>query len=148
MLMVIISFLIMSPIHTVVEFITLLHVVVVLAELNLFLFYVNVKFFLGIWCWSFCWKTINAGSIYKPIAGYLFREGFFIAKKAIIKNDSRILHSRFLGYTTLFVLDPFNNILDGLGYKQKVKPQITLKPVFFNPNTTRASWALNISANF
>ena len=50
MLMVIISFLIMSPIHTVVEFITLLHVVVVLAELNLFLFYVNVKFFLGIWC--------------------------------------------------------------------------------------------------
>lgn len=83
-----------------------------------------------------------------PIAGYLIREGFFIAKKAIIKNDSRILHSRFLGYTTLFVLDPFNNILDGLGYKQKVKPQITLKPVFFNPNTTRASWALNISANF
>lgn len=83
-----------------------------------------------------------------PIMGSAFGEGFFYAKKSILKNDSRVLNSRFLGKTTLFLMDPFNTILDGCGYKQKVKTQLNVAPVGFNNYSNKPIWGLNFSASF
>jgi hypothetical protein len=86
--------------------------------------------------------------IITPTIGSLFGEGFFYAKKEIFKHDKRILKSKFLGVTTLFVLDPFNTIVDGLGYKQKVKSQINISPVGFNNQSNQTIWGVTFSANF
>ncbi|MFV8326936.1 DUF3943 domain-containing protein [Flavobacterium sp. ZS1P14] len=86
--------------------------------------------------------------IVTPVLGSVVGEGFFYAKKSILKNDSRVLNSRFLGKTSLLLMDPLNTILDGCGYKPKVKPSLNVVPVGFNPNTKSATWGLSFSANF
>lgn len=83
-----------------------------------------------------------------PVVGSVVGEGFFYAKKSILRNDKRVLKSRFLGTTTLFLIDPFNTILDGCGYKQKVKTQMNIAPVGFNPSSDKMIWGVNFSASF
>jgi hypothetical protein len=83
-----------------------------------------------------------------PIIGSAMGEGFFYAKKSIIRHDKRVLKSRFLGGLTLFLIDPFNTILDGLGYKEKVKTQVTLAPIRIDPNSQATVWGVNFSAQF
>jgi len=67
--------------------------------------------------------------IMTPIIGSAIGEVFYHVKKVIMKNDKRILGSRFLGTATLLFLDPFNTVLDGVGYKQKVKSKPVSPPV-------------------
>ncbi|MBP6757692.1 MAG: DUF3943 domain-containing protein [Flavobacterium sp.] len=86
--------------------------------------------------------------IITPVLGSVLGEGFFYAKKAIVRHDKRILKSRFLGITSLFIMDPFNTIMDGFGYKAKVKTQMNLAPVGFEANSNKAVWGLNFSASF
>lgn len=86
--------------------------------------------------------------IITPIVGSAMGEGFFYAKKSILKNDSRVLNSRFLGKTSLFFMDPFNTIMDSFGYKQKIKTQLNVAPVGFNPYTKNTAWGLSFSASF
>jgi hypothetical protein len=43
-----------------------------------------------------------------PIIGSAFGEGFHLYKKKILKNDYRVLGSRFLGKTICWFIDPFN----------------------------------------
>ena len=45
-------------------------------------------------------------------------------------------------------MDPLNSILDGFGYKQKVKTQLNIAPVGFNPYTKNTTWGLSFSASF
>ncbi len=61
-----------------------------------------------------------------PVLGSAMGEGFFYAKKSILRHDHKILKSKFLGYTALFFMDPFNTILDGFGYQSKVKTQMNI----------------------
>ena len=75
--------------------------------------------------------------IFTPVLGSVVGEGFFYAKKSIVKHDKKVLHSRFLGITTLFLIDPFNTILDGLGYKEKVKTQMNIAPVGFDASSNK-----------
>lgn len=86
--------------------------------------------------------------IVTPVLGSVVGEGFFYAKKTILKNNSKILNSRFLGKTSLYLMDPLNSILDGFGYKQKVKTQLNIAPVGFNPYTKNTTWGLSFSASF
>ncbi|WP_395049446.1 DUF3943 domain-containing protein [Flavobacterium sp.] len=86
--------------------------------------------------------------IFTPVLGSVVGEGFFYAKKKIVKHDKRVLHSRFLGVTTLFLIDPFNTVLDGLGYKEKVKTQMNIAPVGFDANSNKTVWGINFSASF
>lgn len=86
--------------------------------------------------------------IVTPVLGSVVGEGFFYAKKSILKNDSRVLNSRFLGKTSLILMDPLNTIMDSFGYKQKVKTQLNLAPVGFNPYTKSATLGLSFSAIF
>jgi hypothetical protein len=83
-----------------------------------------------------------------PIVGSMFGEGFFYLKKSIIKNDSRVLNSRLLGKTTIFLMDPFNTVLDGLGYQTRVKTQFNVTPIGFDNRSGKPVWGLNFSAHF
>jgi hypothetical protein len=83
-----------------------------------------------------------------PILGSAMGEGFFYAKKSILRHDKRVLKSRFLGKTTLFLIDPFNSILNGFGYKEKVKTQMSIAPVGFDQFSNKTVWGVNFSASF
>jgi hypothetical protein len=86
--------------------------------------------------------------IITPVLGSVVGEGFFYAKKSIIRHDKKVLNSRVLGITSLFVIDPFNTVLEGLGYKEKVKTQMNIAPVGFDSFSNKPVWGLNFSASF
>ena len=86
--------------------------------------------------------------IITPIIGSLIGEGFFCAKKSILKHDKKILKSKTLGLTILFLIDPFNTILDGFGYKEKVKTQMNLAPVGINQFTKNPIWGVSFTTCF
>ncbi|PJJ08567.1 uncharacterized protein DUF3943 [Flavobacterium sp. 1] len=86
--------------------------------------------------------------IITPVLGSVIGEGFFYAKKSILKNDHRVLKSRLLGYTTLLIIDPFNTILDGFGYKEKVKTQLNVAPIGFDQGANKTIWGLNFNMRF
>lgn len=86
--------------------------------------------------------------IFTPIIGSVVGEIFFITKKRIMRHDKKVLKSRFLGITCLFIIDPFNTILDGFNYKEKVKTQVSIAPVGFDPSANKMIWGLNFSASF
>jgi hypothetical protein len=83
-----------------------------------------------------------------PIVGSAIGEGFFYIKKQIVEHDRRVLGSKFLGAVSLFVMDPFNTILDGTGYKQKVKTQLNIAPAVPNNVTGKNYLQLNVAAFF
>ncbi len=85
--------------------------------------------------------------IVTPITGSIMGEGFHIAKKAIQKNHNRILGCRFAGEAAMFLMDPFNQILDWCGYKG-VNAQANLAPVSINPTTGSPVWGINFSMRF
>lgn len=86
--------------------------------------------------------------IITPVVGSVVGEGFFYAKKSILKHDKRVLKSRTLGITTLFLMDPFNTILDGFGYQSKVKTQMNIAPVGVNQFSKTPVWGVQFSASF
>ena len=86
--------------------------------------------------------------IITPVVGSVVGEGFFLAKKSILRHDKKVLNSRFLGITTLFLIDPFNTILDGFNYKEKVKTQMNVAPVGANQFTGSTIWGVQFTARF
>jgi hypothetical protein len=86
--------------------------------------------------------------IITPVLGSVVGEAFFYAKKSIVKHDKKVLKSRVLGITTLFLIDPFNTILDGFGYKEKVKAQMSVAPIGFDAGSNKTVWGVNFSASF
>ena len=86
--------------------------------------------------------------IVTPVLGSVVGEGFFYAKKSILRNDHRVLKSRFLGYTSLLLMDPFNTILDGFGYKEKVKIQTNMTPIGYGPGTNKSAMGFNLNIQF
>ncbi|QKJ63938.1 DUF3943 domain-containing protein [Flavobacterium sp. M31R6] len=83
-----------------------------------------------------------------PVLGSVVGEGFFYAKKSIFKHDKKVLKSKVLGYTCLALIDPFNTLLDGFGYKEKTKAQLNLAPVGFDKGSNKAIWGLNFNMQF
>jgi hypothetical protein len=86
--------------------------------------------------------------IVTPVLGSVVGEGFFYAKKSIFRHDKKVLNSRFLGYTCLTLIDPFNTLLDGLGYNQKTKTNLSLAPVGFDKGANKAIWGVNFDMQF
>lgn len=86
--------------------------------------------------------------IITPVVGSAVGEGFFYAKKSILRHDKKVLKSKLLGYTSLFLMDPFNTVLDGFGYKEKVKTQMNVAPVGVNQFTGNAIWGVQFTAKF
>lgn len=86
--------------------------------------------------------------IITPVLGSVVGEGFFYAKKSILKHDRKVLNSKTLGYTTLFLIDPFNTLLDSFGYKDQRATQLNLAPVGFDKGANKAIWGLNFTMQF
>ncbi|HSD07731.1 DUF3943 domain-containing protein [Flavobacterium sp.] len=86
--------------------------------------------------------------IITPVLGSVVGEGFFYAKKSILRNDHRVLKSKFLGYTSLALMDPFNTLLDSFGYKERVKTQMNVAPVGFDQGARRPVWGVNFNMQF
>lgn len=97
---------------------------------------------------SFAETPSKQDLVITPVLGSAIGEGFFYAKKSILKNDHRVLKSRFLGYTSLLLIDPFNTILDGFGYQKKVKTQLNVAPIGFDQGTNKTIWGLNLNMQF
>ncbi|MGG7034076.1 MAG: DUF3943 domain-containing protein [Flavobacterium sp.] len=97
---------------------------------------------------SFAERPSVQDLIITPALGSFVGEAFFYAKKSIIKNDKKILNSRALAITTLVLIDPFNTMLDGMGYKSKNKAQLGVQPVGFDYNSKKPILGLNFNVQF
>ncbi len=86
--------------------------------------------------------------IITPVVGSVVGEGFFYAKKSIVRHNHKILKSKILGYTALMLMDPFNTILDRFGYKERVKTQMNFAPVGVNQFSKTPVWGVSFSASF
>jgi hypothetical protein len=86
--------------------------------------------------------------IITPVIGSMVGEGFFYAKKSILRHDRKVLNSKFLGYTSLFLIDPFNTLLDSFGYKDQRTTQLSVAPVGFDKGANKAIWGLNFNMQF
>ena len=85
-----------------------------------------------------------------PTVGSALGELFFIAKGNIVRNDRRLLNSKFLGVTSIILMDPFNELLNAMGYKTKNKVQTysTIAPVGLDPITKKSIWGVQVAINF
>lgn len=85
-----------------------------------------------------------------PVIGSIIGEGFFIAKGKIIKNNRKVLNSKFLGNTSLFIMDPFNEMLDILGYKsdKKVNVYSSFLPLEQNRFNGKQTWGMQVVVKF
>jgi len=92
------------------------------------------------------WQDI----IVTPVIGSLVGEQFFKWKGKIIQNNKKVLNSRFLGFTSLFIMDPFNQILNGLGYKTKneVRNYSSISPLDYDLTTGKPIWGIQIVMTF
>jgi hypothetical protein len=92
------------------------------------------------------WQDI----IITPTLGSLLGEGFFIAKKKIIRNEKKVLNSKVLGGISLFIIDPINMVVDGFGYNSKKKMKITsaVMPVGLDLTSGKAVWGLQVAVKF
>lgn len=54
-----------------------------------------------------------------PVVGSIVGEGFYFAKRAILKNNYRILGSKALGYIVAFFLDPVNELIGYFSGEQR-----------------------------
>lgn len=97
---------------------------------------------------SFAERPSVQDIIITPVLGSFVGEVFFYAKKSILKNDKKILNSRALAITTLVLMDPFNTMLDGMGYKSKNKAQLGIQPVGFDYNSNKPILGLNFNVQF
>jgi len=88
--------------------------------------------------------------IVTPVIGALVGEQFFRWKRKIIRNERKILNSRILGGTSLFIMDPFNQILDGFGYKTQNKIQIysVIAPIQYDFTSNKSIWGLQVLVLF
>ena len=92
------------------------------------------------------WQDI----ILTPTLGSLIGEGFFHAKKSIIKNERKVLNSKVLGGVSLFLIDPINMVVDAFGYpqKNKVEAYSYLSPVGMDMVSGKPVWGMHVSLQF
>lgn len=88
--------------------------------------------------------------IITPIVGSFIGEVFFIWKGKIIRNERHVLNSYFLGRITLFVMDPFNELLDVFGYKTKNKKQTytAIVPISYDYHSKKPILGIQIVHHF
>ncbi len=88
--------------------------------------------------------------IITPTLGSLLGEGFFIMKGRIIQNEHKVLNSRILGVTSLFIMDPFNELLDVFGYKtqNKIQTYSTIAPVSYDFSSGKNIWGMQVVVVF
>ena len=88
--------------------------------------------------------------ILTPTLGSLLGEVFFVWKGKIIENERKVLNSKFIGGTSLFIMDPFNELLDIFGYKTKNKMQTysTIAPISYDFSSGKTIWGVQLVMQF
>ncbi len=71
-------------------------------------------------------------------------------KGRIIQNEHKVLNSRILGVTSLFIMDPFNELLDVFGYKtqNKIQTYSTIAPVSYDFSSGKNIWGMQVVVVF
>jgi hypothetical protein len=92
------------------------------------------------------WQDI----IITPTVGSVFGEVFYHWKGKIVRNDRRVLNSKFLGGACLVVMDPFNEFLDAVGVETKHKVQTfsAIMPIQYDFVDKKQVWGLSAVINF
>ena len=87
--------------------------------------------------------------IVTPVAGALLGEGFYLAKRHILENDNKLLGSRFLGRTAVWLMDPMTEVSDWIWYDEKpMNDSLSLNAMpSYSPNKG-LSYRLNLQFNF
>lgn len=85
-----------------------------------------------------------------PIVGSALGECFFVWKSKIVRNERRVLNSKLLGVSSLILMDPFNELLNVMGYKTKNKMQTysTIAPIDYDYGSNKSIWGLQVSIQF
>ncbi|MFD1316659.1 DUF3943 domain-containing protein [Namhaeicola litoreus] len=85
-----------------------------------------------------------------PTVGSVFGEVFYHWKGKIVRNDRRVLNSKFLGGACLIVMDPFNEFLDAVGVETKHKVQTfsAIMPIQYDFVDKKQVWGLSAVINF
>lgn len=88
--------------------------------------------------------------IITPTLGSLLGEVIFVCKGKIIQNERKVLNSRFLGGTSLFLMDPFNELLDVFGYKtqNKIQTYSTIAPISYDFSSGKTIWGVQLAMQF
>lgn len=85
--------------------------------------------------------------IVTPVVGSLFGEGFYLAKRHILKNEGRLFNSTILGTTAMFLMDPiteFSNLFLGRNHDGTDK---NLTVVSFPTMSSDGDFGYNIAFN-
>ena len=88
--------------------------------------------------------------IVTPVIGTIMGELFYLAKREIVRNNYRVLNSKFLGHCITFVFDPANEFFNLISKDKSKNDVLTLS---FSPisNTTKFSktgYYINFSYSF
>ncbi|MCK5825140.1 MAG: DUF3943 domain-containing protein [Ichthyobacteriaceae bacterium] len=83
-----------------------------------------------------------------PILGSIIGEGFFIWKGNIIRNDKKILNSRFLGGTILALIDPIGGLIEVMGYETKMKSTSVITPIGVDAVSGNVIWGMQMNVSF
>lgn len=85
-----------------------------------------------------------------PIVGSALGECFFVWKGKIIRNEKRVLNSKLLGVSSLILMDPFNELLNFMGYKTKNKMQTysSIAPIDYDLASNKPIWGLHVAVQF
>ncbi len=85
-----------------------------------------------------------------PIVGSALGECFFVWKGKIVRNERRVLNSKLLGVSSLILMDPFNELLNVMGYKTKNKMQTysTIAPIDYDYGSNKPIWGLQVTIQF
>lgn len=79
--------------------------------------------------------------IITPVIGSLFGEAFYVAKRAILKRNYRVLGTKVIGYILAFLLDPLN---EAVGYFRGDQRKWCRE----HPENDRRAPTLSLSPNF
>jgi hypothetical protein len=72
--------------------------------------------------------------IVTPLGGAVVGELFYLAKREIVKNNYKLLGTKFIGYPVAFLIDPANEIV---GWFKKDKNNNTDIAIFLHPNVIK-----------
>jgi len=88
--------------------------------------------------------------ILTPTVGSVIGELFFISKGKIINNNRRIWNSKLIGNTSLFIMDPFNEIIDLIGYKtkNKIETYSMIAPIDYDYVNNKSIWGMQVVVQF
>ena len=84
--------------------------------------------------------------IVTPVVGSIFGEGFYLAKRHILKNDGKLFNSTILGTTAMYLMDPITEISNL--FLGRDHDGTNLKVISYPTASSEGGFGYNIAFNF